>query len=154
MKYCCSHNCSTWGPHMHARRQHHRLRPPQSTSTICSSCYLNARTTSPTCLHTFLCIEKAISIPFYAYVERRKRSLDVILVSILVWICPCHNSYGHDDIVMFVATVNILFSWSSLIPAEFKYGTSCIGKVISLLFYAYIEHQKWSPDAILTSVLV
>jgi hypothetical protein len=30
------HDSSTWGPHMHARRIHHRLRPPQSTFTISS----------------------------------------------------------------------------------------------------------------------
>jgi hypothetical protein len=55
---------------------------------------------------------------------------------------------------MLVSPVSILFWWFSLTPSEFRHMTNCIGNVISLHFYAYIECQKWSPDAILASVLV
>jgi hypothetical protein len=40
------------------------------------------------------------------------------------------------------------------IPDEFGHGASCIENVISLAFYAYIERQKWSVDAIWASILV
>jgi hypothetical protein len=53
-----------------------------------------------------------------------------------------------------IATVNILFWWFLLIPDEFEYGTNYIENVISLTFYAYIEHQKWSMDAIHFSINV
>jgi hypothetical protein len=36
MEHPCPTDYSMWGPHMHARRLHHRIRPPQSTSTISS----------------------------------------------------------------------------------------------------------------------
>jgi hypothetical protein len=54
---------------------------------------------------------------------------------------------------MHVATVNILFWWFLFILDEFWYETSYIGKINFLPFYAYIECQKQSTDAILTSVL-
>jgi hypothetical protein len=41
-----------------------------------------------------------------------------------------------------------------MISDEFWHETSCIGMIISLIFYAYVERQKRSPDAILMSVLV
>jgi hypothetical protein len=53
-----------------------------------------------------------------------------------------------------VATVSILFWWFLLNPDKFWYETSCIGKIISFSFYAYVEYQKRSLEAILTSVLV
>jgi hypothetical protein len=49
-----SHECLMWGPHMHACCLHHRLWPPQSTSTISSSNrslehrHMHACTASPT----------------------------------------------------------------------------------------------------------
>jgi hypothetical protein len=36
MEHHSPHESSTWGPHMHARRLHHRLWPSQSTSTVSS----------------------------------------------------------------------------------------------------------------------
>jgi hypothetical protein len=104
--------------------------------------------------HETSCIGNVISLPFRAYVEHPKRSLNVILASDFVWMLPCHSSHGYDDIIMLVTTMSILFSWFILIPDEFSHETSCIRKVISLPFCVYVEHSKKSPDVILSSILV
>jgi hypothetical protein len=100
------------------------------------------------------CIGKIIFIPFYTYVERQKRSTDVILASIIVWLWSCHSSHGYDDVIMRVTTMSIPFWWFSLIQDEFWYETDCIGNVTSFPFYAYVEHWKRSTDAILASILI
>jgi hypothetical protein len=61
--------------------------------------------------HETSCIWKVISLPFYVYVERKKWSMDVISVFILVWMWMCHSSHGYDDVIMSKATVSILFWW-------------------------------------------
>jgi hypothetical protein len=60
----------------------------------------------------------------------------------------------YDDVIVSVATVGILFWWLPYILDEFWYETSCIKNIIFLPFYTYVEHQKQSMDAILTSILV
>jgi hypothetical protein len=100
------------------------------------------------------CIGKIVFLTFYAYIECRKQSLNAILASVLVWMWPYYSSHKLDDVIMHVVTVGILFRWFPLISDEFWYETSYIGKIISLSFYAYVEHQKWSPGVILVSILV
>jgi hypothetical protein len=100
------------------------------------------------------CIRKIISLLFYAYVKHQKWSTDAILVSVLVWMWTCHSSHRQDKVIISMATVSILFWWFSLIPNEFWYKTSCIGNVIFLPFYIYVERKKRSTDVILASVLV
>jgi hypothetical protein len=104
--------------------------------------------------HKSGCIRKIISLPFCAYVEHPKQSIDVIVTSVLVWMWSCHSSYRHDDVIMPVTTVSILFWWFSLIPYEFWHETSCIEKIILLPFCAYVEYIKRSLDVILMSILV
>jgi hypothetical protein len=95
--------------------------------------------------HGTSCIEKVMSLSFYGNVERQKGSPDAILASVLVWMRPCYSSQGHDDVIMPLTTVSILFYWFPLILDEFWHVTSCIENVISFPFYAYVECQKWSP---------
>jgi hypothetical protein len=49
---------------------------------------------------------------------------------------------SNDDVSMSVATVSTLFQRFSLILDEFLYGTNCIGKIISLAFFIYVERPK------------
>jgi hypothetical protein len=95
--------------------------------------------------HGTSCIEKVISLPFYAYAECQKWSSDGILTSILIWMWPCHSSHHAHGYCEHIVL---------LIQDEFWHVTSENGNVISLPFYAYVEHLKWSPDAILMSILV
>jgi hypothetical protein len=104
--------------------------------------------------HEISCIRKIIPLSFCAYVKHSKRSSNVTWTSILVWMLPRHNSYGHDDVIMPVAIMRTLVWWFSLILNEFWHEASCIRNVILLSFYAYIKHLKQGLDATWTSVLV
>jgi hypothetical protein len=105
--------------------------------------------------HVISFIVNVISLTFYAYIERRKRSSDAILASVLVGIWPSHSNHRHDDVMMHVVTVDILFWWFPLILDEFWHDTSCVERLSPYLsIYAYVEHRKRSPDAILAFVLV
>jgi hypothetical protein len=99
-------------------------------------------------------IENVISLPFYAYVECQKRITNTILTSVLIWMWSCHSSHRHDDVIMRVATVSILFWWFLFIMNEFWYKTSYIRNGIFLSFYAYVERQKRITNMTLTTVLV
>jgi hypothetical protein len=66
----------------------------------------------------------------------------------------CHSSHGYDNVIMPVTIVSILFLWFLLISDEILYEISYIRNIISLYFCAYVEYKKWSPNAILETVLV
>jgi hypothetical protein len=81
------HDSSMWGPHMHACRLYHRLRLPQSTSTISSDHRTpehrlpHARTISPITIATVACTHALPPQHASATTSTRARGL----VSLTTW---------------------------------------------------------------------